>query len=153
MSLQTSLKAELTRVEGLDHKDLSQEWIKLIGSAPPKASSRKYLLCAVAYEQQCKRLSGLTKREQKVLSEHIKRSSPKAVSAKTKRASVALIPGSKLIREWNGRSYQVSVIEEGFVYQDKIWPSLSAIARDITGAHWSGPRFFGVDGRVHRVST
>lgn len=93
----------------------------------------------------------MSMREQKVLSEQTKSRIPKEVSTNTKRVPVALIPGSKLIREWKGRSYQVSVIEEGFVYQDKIWPSLSAIARDITGAHWSGPSFFGVDGRVHGV--
>jgi len=43
------------------------------------------------------------------------------------------------------RGYAVSVIEGGFVYKDKVWSSLSAIAKDITGAHWSGPRFFGLN--------
>ena len=53
-------------------------------------------------------------------------------------------PGSRLVREWNGRTYQVEVTEEGYVMDGKIWRSLSSIARHITGAHWSGPRFFGV---------
>ena len=53
-------------------------------------------------------------------------------------------PGSHLIREWNGRTYQVEVIEGRYVMDGKAWRSLSAIARHITGAHWSGPRFFGV---------
>ena len=104
---------------------------------------------ALAYDYQCKRLSGLTKREQKALSTYGKAGADKPPT-KPKRAAVSLPPGAKLMREWNGRPYTVSVIEEGFVYQDKVWPSLSAIARDITGAHWSGPRFFGVNGSASR---
>lgn len=53
-------------------------------------------------------------------------------------------PGARLIREWNGRTYQVEVVEGGYVMDGKTWRSLSAIARHITGARWSGPRFFGV---------
>ena len=53
-------------------------------------------------------------------------------------------PGSHLVREWNGRTYQVEVVEGAYVMDGKTWRSLSAIARHITGAHWSGPRFFGI---------
>jgi hypothetical protein len=53
-------------------------------------------------------------------------------------------PGARLVREWNGRTYQVDVTDGGYVMDGKTWRSLSAIARHITGAHWSGPRFFGV---------
>ena len=53
-------------------------------------------------------------------------------------------PGAHLVREWNGRTYQVEVVESGYVMDGKTWRSLSAIAKHITGAHWSGPRFFGV---------
>ena len=56
-------------------------------------------------------------------------------------------PGSRLIREWGGRTHSVAVSEDGFEWNGKTWRSLSAIAREITGAHWSGPRFFGVTGR------
>jgi hypothetical protein len=53
-------------------------------------------------------------------------------------------PGARLLREWNGRRHVVDVIERGFVYEGVSYRSLSAIARRITGAHWSGPRFFGL---------
>jgi len=55
-----------------------------------------------------------------------------------------LAPGARLVREWNGRTHVVDVIEGGFVFQAKVHKSLTAIARQITGAHWSGPRFFGL---------
>ena len=77
------------------------------------------------------------------------------VSSKTERRlkliaagkSVAVLakPGSHLVREWNGRTYQVEVTEAGYLMDGKSWRSLSAIAKHITSAHWSGPRFFGVD--------
>ena len=48
------------------------------------------------------------------------------------------------MREWNGRTHTVTVEEDGFTYAGRSYRSLSAIARDITGARWSGPRFFGL---------
>jgi hypothetical protein len=56
----------------------------------------------------------------------------------------ALRPGTHLVREWNGRTYQIEVLDDGFQMDGKRYRSLSAIARKITGAHWSGPRFFGL---------
>ena len=62
-----------------------------------------------------------------------------------KRRDAALSPGTRLIREWNGRTIAVEVIGEGsFVWEGRAYRSLSQIARAVTGAHWSGPRFFGL---------
>jgi len=49
-----------------------------------------------------------------------------------------------LVRQWHGHSHTVSVREDGFEYDGQRYRSLSMIAKKITGAHWSGPRFFGV---------
>ena len=59
-------------------------------------------------------------------------------------ASPHLRPGTRLVREWNGRTHVVDVSEDGFAFDGKTYRSLSAIAKRITGAHWSGPRFFGL---------
>jgi hypothetical protein len=56
----------------------------------------------------------------------------------------SLSPGTRLSREWNGENHVVDVTDRGFVYRDKIYRSLTKVALAITGAHWSGPRFFGV---------
>lgn len=53
--------------------------------------------------------------------------------------------GTHLVREWNGRTYQVEVVDGGYRMDEKLWPSLSAIAKHITGTTWSGPRFFGLN--------
>jgi hypothetical protein len=53
-------------------------------------------------------------------------------------------PGSRLVREWHGRTHTVCVTDDGFEFQGKTYRSLTKIALDITGAQWSGPRFFGL---------
>lgn len=56
----------------------------------------------------------------------------------------AIGAGTQLLREWGGQTHRVSVEPDGrFRYAGRTWTSLSAIAREITGARWSGPRFFG----------
>jgi hypothetical protein len=57
-------------------------------------------------------------------------------------------PGTRLVREWNGRTYTVMITEDGFAYNGMTYGSLTKIARIITGAHWSGPRFFGLNGKT-----
>ena len=58
--------------------------------------------------------------------------------------SLSLKPGARLVREWHGRTHIVSVAEDGFEYAGASYTSLTQIAKKITGAHWSGPRFFGL---------
>ena len=58
--------------------------------------------------------------------------------------ALLLKPGTRLLREWGGKTHTVIVIDDGFEYDGKRYQSLTQIARRITGAHWSGPRFFGL---------
>ena len=65
---------------------------------------------------------------------------------------VVLKPGTRLVREWHGRAHAVIVLEDGFEYQGRRYPSLSWIATLITGTRWSGPVFFGLKPRkAHRA--
>jgi hypothetical protein len=57
---------------------------------------------------------------------------------------LSLKPGARLVREWHGHTHTVTVTEEGFEYAGMSYPSLTKIAKRITGARWSGPRFFGL---------
>jgi Protein of unknown function (DUF2924) len=61
-----------------------------------------------------------------------------------KRFRPQLKPGTRLIREWQGRTYEVAVLDDGLSWQGTHFRSLSAIARKITGTAWSGPLFFGL---------
>lgn len=58
--------------------------------------------------------------------------------------TISIKPGTRLVREWYGKTYHVLVLDEGFEHEGRRYESLSQIARAITGAHWSGPRFFGL---------
>ena len=66
---------------------------------------------------------------------------------------LSLKPGARLVREWHGRTHTVTVTEDGFDYAGVTYPSLTKIAKKITGTHWSGPRFFGLlRGGAHRAN-
>ncbi|MEO5937534.1 MAG: DUF2924 domain-containing protein, partial [Sphingomonas sp.] len=70
-------------------------------------------------------------------------------SAKAIEPQIRLKPGTRLLREWNGKLHTVQVTDTGLLFEDLRYASLSHIAREITGAHWSGPRFFGLKKPVH----
>lgn len=151
MSFSGAVREKLAALEVCDHADLSARWQSLIGRPPPKAASRIFLMRALAYEVQAQHKPGLSKADQNVLAVAAEQACATHGSSQTSvtepsssKPRVILVPGARLVREWNGRTYTICVIEEGFVYKDKVWSSLSAIARDITGAHRSGPRFFGL---------
>lgn len=99
--------------------------------------SRALLAAIVAYEIQAVQRGGLPVRLRNHLLA-IAQSTPIAL------ATPSLRCGARLVRDWNGTSHVVDVVKGGFVYRGQTYKSLSAIARDITGARWSGPRFFGL---------
>ena len=123
-------------VQTLNRPALLDLWREIIGAPPPKYLSLVFLRKALAYELQRQQVGDVSKSKLRALE----------VIATVKEPSRAssLKPGSHLIREWNGRSYMVEVTESGFRLDGKSYRSLSSIARQITGARWSGPRFFGV---------
>jgi Protein of unknown function (DUF2924) len=61
-----------------------------------------------------------------------------------------LKPGTRLVRSWHGKMYQVLALDDGFEFDGRRYKSLTQIASDITGVHWSGPRFFGLVTRAKR---
>lgn len=125
------------------------EWTRLFGHPPPKYSSLKFIRQVLAYEAQVKTHGGHSRSVKQVLNRSTVSDARICTSANTDRcgdkpSAISLRAGTHLVREWNGRSYQVEVLESGFQMDGKTYRSLSAIARKITGAHWSGPRFFGL---------
>jgi hypothetical protein len=64
-------------------------------------------------------------------------------------AGVVTKTGTTLVRQWRGQAHTVLVREDGFEYDGQHYRSLTVITERITGAHWSGPRFFGVTKRAH----
>ncbi len=128
----------VAELEALDREALIDIWTKLFRTPVPKGLSQTLMRRFLAIEIQTRRHGGLSKRVMVALRQ------PQIAEPRTK--SPALQTGGRLLREWNGVTHVVEVEADGFVWKGTRYRSLSAIAREITGAHWSGPRFFGLAG-------
>ncbi|MHA1560383.1 MAG: DUF2924 domain-containing protein [Alphaproteobacteria bacterium] len=136
------LEREIDALADLARSELVERWRTHYRTEPPKGISRSLLIRAVAYEMQAKRYGGLKPATDRRLG----RIANGAADGNhgSRKASPRLHPGARLVREWNGVSHVVDVIKGGFIWKGERHRSLSAIARAITGARWSGPRFFGL---------
>ncbi len=144
--------APLAGLAGMDIPALRSEWRRLYRSEPPPRLGRGLLELVVAWKLQELALGGLSKTTKRQLGDLAGLLSGKADLPKARQPRVK--PGARLIREWGGATHEVVVVENGFVWNGRRWPSLSVIAREITGARWSGPRFFGLkDTPTRRGST
>ena len=133
------VESEVAALESLSHPELKARWNELHDVSCPPHMSRKFLLRAVAYRIQENAFGGLMKPTKRRLAKM-------AVDAgkPIKPPKAKIKPGTRLLREWNGTVHEVIVLDSAVQYRGEIWPSLSAVAREITGARWSGPRFFGL---------
>jgi hypothetical protein len=160
-----SLDGEIAAIDVLSRERLAARWTKIYGQRPPAIRSA-LLSYAIAWHLQSKRLGGYSPETKRRLRQAIAQvasgfgtrraqgdeirgeaSSPvgKAVSveAAPMPASMPSV-GARLVRVWNGHTNVVDVVDGGYLFEGKVHRSLSAIARKITKAHWSGPRFFGL---------
>ncbi len=127
----------------LPRAELVERWRQLFDRDVPRGMSRRLIVLAIAYEMQVGHFGGLPAAARRRLRDTSRTgtgndNTPSAPKA----ASVAV--GSRFVREWNGRNHVVDAVDGGFLWQGRTYSSLSAVARAITGAQWSGPRFFGL---------
>jgi hypothetical protein len=158
MSKTKVTEKEVAALGDLSREALAERWTKAYGYPPPKGARREFLLRAAAWHLQASKLGGLSADTRRMLRAAIVQMKKQfavragdSTAAPNSPASAAvalprkqLSPGTRLVRDWNGRSHVVDVLEEGFAFEGRLHKSLTAIARQITGAHWSGPRFFGL---------
>ena len=127
---------KLNDLESLCSGDLRALYIKLFNVEPPVKSRKDFLLGNISWAIQAKEQG---QNFRLLRGKIISRVSKKTISSKTK-----YLVGTRIVREWKGVTYEVIVEEHGFRWQKHSYKSLSHIARKITGARWSGPRFFGL---------
>ena len=132
---------EVSRIAELDRAGCLALWRKIFGMEAPKRLSVEFMRRALAHEAQARALGPMAGRTRRVLKAVA--SDPGAAGRLPGRMS----PGARLLREWNGRTHEVEVLPDGYLWKGRCFRSLSAVAREITGARWSGPRFFGAPGR------
>ena len=139
------VESEIGALERAGVIALRAEWRRLFGSDPPRLS-RDLLVRALAYRVQERALGGLSRASLKRLRELA--DNAEALGPLPDPAA-SLRPDAKLVREWHGSTHMVLVTDTGFDYAGSSYKSLTQIAKLITGAHWSGPRFFGLTTRRH----
>jgi Protein of unknown function (DUF2924) len=142
----------LERLSALTIFELRGEWRRLHRTPPPMRLSRDLLMRGISYKLQERPLGGLSKSILRKL-EHLNTEAEKS-DVRKPAPPISLKAGTRLVREWRGVTHAVLVHDNGFEWRGRRYSSLSAIAREITSAHWSGPRFFGLRQRAgHSVET
>ncbi len=133
--------AEIVRLELLTLENLREEWRRMHQIPPPRRLSRDMLLRGITYKLQENAFGGLSKS----IRRRLKASGPilTPLTAEPKRGPL-FKPGTRLVREWHGVTHTVIILENGVEWRGRRYRSLSVVAREITSAHWSGPRFFGL---------
>lgn len=140
------LEDQIAPLATMSLQDLQHEWRYWFKSAPPAGFSQDMLGRAIANRMQEKALGGLdaqTKRRLKALAARFEVEG----GIGSGHRGLVLRPGTKLVRTWRSQTYRVLVLNHGFEYDGEVFNSLSKIANQITGSHWSGPRFFGLKKR------
>ena len=110
-------------------------WHERRGEEAPTALSKDLIARALAYWAQEERLGGLSPRLLRLLA---------SVSNPGSTPTRHLKVGSVIVREYQGRLHEVTVLPSGFCWQGQAYSSLSTVAQKITGTNWNGPRFFGL---------
>jgi hypothetical protein len=135
--LNSRLSAEISRLASLPLRELKAAWAAEFCRQPPKGLWRDLLLRTLAWRLQEKAFGGHDKATLKLLEAYGQKTAGDARCQRLK-------TGTVLVREFGGTRHTVTIVPEGFVWQQKTYSSLTAIARVITGTNWNGPRFFGL---------
>jgi hypothetical protein len=131
------LAGELAALSTLDRIALIEKWRTLYDAEPPGRVRNNFLMHAIAHRMQEQLLGGLKPATRRFLEKA-------AEDNVSRQLMISIKPGTRLLREWHGVTYEVIIMEDGVQCNGKRYRSLSETARAITGARWSGPLFFGL---------
>ena len=131
----------LARLSAATIFELRGEWRRLHRMPPPMRLSRDLLMRGITYKLQERPFGGLSRSLlHKLECQNI---GSEVSNTKKPLPPISLKAGTRLVREWRGVTHTVLVHAQGFEWNGRRYRSLTIIAHGITGAHWSGPRFFG----------
>jgi hypothetical protein len=130
----------------INRTELASTWVNTFDTDLPRGISQDLIRRILAYEEQIKKRGDLDSRSKRALRIHKHQASPAAQAKQPRNPKLQV--GSYLLREWNHDTHRVDITEDGFEWRGKTYKSLSAIAKAITEAHWSGPRFFGLTSKA-----
>jgi hypothetical protein len=144
----SELEDEIARLRDLDLSGLRARWHSVFRRKAPDHLPRHLLYRMIAYRLQAERLGDLDRDTQRLLHRVAAGSRKGDGLPEPGYRRHGFQPGTALVREWDGRSQRVIVLDEGFAWNGTTYRSLTEVAFAITGTRWSGPRFFGL--RPHR---
>jgi hypothetical protein len=133
-----AIEAEIDRVRSLGLDELRTLWRTMLRSSPPPALTKDLIARFICWHIQEQALGGLHPDTAKLLAVLGRGNKPGGNGPRR------LKPGTVLVREYQGKRHTVTVVPGGFVWREATYPSLSTIARAITGTAWNGQRFFGL---------
>jgi Protein of unknown function (DUF2924) len=144
ISVTVSLEAEIAGLLDRSTQELRLAWRELHRTGPPLGLSRDLLIRALAYQLQERAHGGASAALRRRLQSLATASANGALAV-----DPGIVPkaGTTLVRQWRGHTHTVLVHSDGFEHEGQRYQSLTVIAERITGAHWSGPRFFGLTKR------
>ena len=134
----SAIEAKIVHVRSLGLDALRAEWRAIFGRSPPEGLTKDILGRMITYRIQEQALGGLDRETSKLLTRLV-RGENSGINLNQR-----LKAGTVLVREYQGERHTVTIVPTGFLWQGTIHPSLSTIARAITGTSWNGPRFFGL---------
>ena len=132
-----AIDAEVNHVRSLGIVALRTRWRAMFHVMPPAGLPKDIIARMIAFRIQEEAFGGLDKDSVKLLERLARGDKPGEVNRRLK-------PGTVLVREYKGERHTVTVVPDGFLWQETTYASLSTIARTITGTAWNGPRFFGL---------
>ena len=142
-----SVLRQIAQLQEMNHDQLKERWSILYGVEPP-CYNRPFLIKRLAYRIQELAYGGLSQsakeRMKEVLEENGFNEMGGAPKTHAKLKKGMPIIGTRLVREWNEGRYEATVVKGGFEFEGRIYRSLTAITKAITGTHWNGPAFFGL---------
>ncbi|MBO7453855.1 MAG: DUF2924 domain-containing protein [Alphaproteobacteria bacterium] len=135
-----SIIKQIIALQSMDENSLRNMWDKFF-DYKPEVSSRQHMISKIAYKIQELAYGGVDPDTEEKIREQAKKTSLK--NQKKKKKFQPQI-GTKIVKEYHDKTYEVLVVNDGFAYEGNVFKSLSAIANKITGTKWNGLKFFGV---------
>jgi len=148
---------KIMELKSMSLGELQKKYEEVFEGAKAPSNNKVYLWRKIAYRIQELDRGELAEQTQGKIEEFIQKYDP--INNKALRPDIAEksdackravrdkrlpIPGTIITKDYKGNKLQVKILESGFEYNNKPYKSLSAIAKDVTGAHWNGYLFFGL---------
>ncbi len=156
--MRPEIDQEVAAMRQMTVGELRARFVELFGE-PPRSRHKEHLVRRIAWGQQARAEGDLSDRARRRAAE-LARDADLRLGEPRKAKATAVVsapargtapdkrlpmPGTILVRQYAGQTLQVMVLERGFEYDDQIHKSLTAVAQRITGKHWNGFHFFGLN--------